>query len=99
MGKNFINNLLNFDTGDDPDGAPAISTDFYIYIKHPFQTLRPGHGYPSFIGCFIFFLLAFTSLCWRDGYPVFAVGCEYAVEPGQVYSRLGHQCGQFSNEI
>lgn len=42
---------------------------------------------------------ALAAFSRRHIYPVFTVGSEYAVEPGQVYSRFRHQGSQLGNEI
>jgi hypothetical protein len=49
---------------------------------------------------FIFLLCtALATLGWRHINPVFAVGCEHAVEPGHVDSRFRHQGSQLGIEI
>jgi hypothetical protein len=71
-------------------------------FENTFETLRPRHGLVLLLWCFFFVFIVGTALAAfsrRHIYPVFAVGREYAVKPGQIYSRFRHQCNQFGNEI
>jgi len=67
-----------------------------------FQAPCPGHGPVALFGCFVIVFLsgaAFAAFGRHHIYPVFAVGRDYAVEPGQVYSRFRHQGSQLGNDI
>jgi hypothetical protein len=53
MGQDLINDLLIFDTavrriGNYLYGTSTMSTGLHINTEHPFQSLGPGHGRPSF---------------------------------------------------
>jgi hypothetical protein len=55
----------------------------------------------ALFGSFVFAFLsgaAFAAFARRHIYPVFAVGREYAVEAGQIYSRFRHQRRQLGND-
>jgi hypothetical protein len=98
----LFNNHWILDTGDHPGFTSTLWTDRDIDVKYPFQALCPGHGLVSLFGCFVFVFLVGTALAAfsrRHIYPVFAVGCEYAMKPGQVYSRFRYQGSQLDNEI
>jgi hypothetical protein len=100
--ENLVDDLLILDAGDQPGFTATRWADRDIDVKHPFQALCPGHGPVALFGCFVFVFLsgaAFAAFGRRHIYPVFAVGREYAMEPGQVYSRFRHQGSQLGNEI
>jgi len=98
----LVDDLLILDAGDHPGFTATLRTDRNIDVKYSLQALSPSHGLVALCGCFVFVFLVGTALAAfsrRHIYPVFAVGREYAVEPGQVYSRFRHQGSQLGNEI
>ena len=102
MLENLVDDRLFLDAGDHPGFTSTLWADRDIDVKYPFQALCPGHGLVPLFGCFVFVFLVGTALAAfsrRHIYPVFAVGREYAMEPGQVYSRFRHQGSQLGNEI
>ena len=44
MSENLVDNVLVFNTGDDPDRSAATTTDLDVDGKNAFQALSPGHG-------------------------------------------------------
>lgn len=102
VSQNLVDNHLIFYAGDHPGFTATLWADRDIDVEYPFQALCPGHGLVALCGCFVFVFLsgaAFAAFGRRHIYPVFAVGREYAVEPGLVYSRFRHQGSQLGNEI
>jgi hypothetical protein len=100
--ENPVDDRLFLDAGDHLGLTAALGADRHIDVEYPFQTLCPGHSLAALFGCFVFVFLsgaAFAAFGRRHIYPVFAVGREYAMEPGQVYSRFRHQGSQLGNEI
>ena len=86
--------------GNDVHITATFIAGFNINIEHPLQPLSPGHGCAAFCWCLVLFVIycygffAFTSFGWRYQCPVFAIGCEYAMETGEVYSGSGNQSDQ-----
>jgi hypothetical protein len=98
----LVDDLLILDASDHPGFTSTLWADRHIDVKYPFQALCPGHGLVPLFGCFVFVFLVGTALAAfsrRHIYPVFAVGREYAMESGQVYSWFRHQGSQLGNEI
>jgi hypothetical protein len=55
MGQDLINDLLIFDTGNYLYGTSTMSAGLHINTGHPFQSLGPGLGRPSFSLGFVIF--------------------------------------------
>ena len=70
-----------------------------------FAGAKTGHGRMTLNRGFLvlairsFGLAAFAPICRRHPCSVLAVGCEYAVKPNQIDSRLGDQGSQLGDEV
>lgn len=75
--------------------------------EHPLQALRPNHGLVTLLRVLVFLLMTGTAVAAPGGShveTVFAVRLmrhsdEHTAESCQVYSWLGNQRGQFSNDV
>ncbi len=102
MLENLVDDRLILDAGDHPGLTATPWADQHIDVKYPFQTLRPSHSLAALFGrsAHDFSTGAALSAFGRCHFnTVFAVGCKYTVESGQVYSGLGYQRRQLGNEI
>lgn len=102
MLNDLVDDRMILDTGNHIGFASALRADRHIDAEHAFEALRPGHGLVTLFGCFVLFRLRWVTLPTpgrRHFGAVFAVGCKYPIEPGQVDSRLRYQCRQFDDEF
>ena len=99
-----------FDTGNNPNRALTLLTDFDIDVEYPFQPLGPGHGGMAFGRGFVIGLggvfvvavavaVALTPAGRGDKCAVFAVGSEYSVKSCQVHSGFWYQGGQSRDKV
>ena len=98
--ENLFDDSRVFNTGNHFNGTATMLTGFNVDIEYSLQPLRPSHGSVSLYRrpCFTF-RGSFTTGCWRNLFSQSTIGREYAMEPGQVYSRPGHQSRKPCHEI
>jgi len=101
------------DAGDDLDGAATSLTGFDVDVEYPLQPLRPepapdlirGHGGMAFGGCAVCCLIGRYWLSppappgGCDDCPVLAVGCEDAVEAGEVDAGFWNERSEARDEV
>ena len=87
-----------FNAGNDLHWAAANMAGFDIDAEHALEPLCPGHGGMALGGCsvlcFIGGLAALAAPGRCDQRPVLAVGCEHAMETGEVDAGFGDQGGE-----
>jgi hypothetical protein len=83
----------------------SMSPKAPTFGEYPLEPLCPCHGGMALGRCSVYWFVGrsgFSSLSTsggRDGCPVLAVGCEHAVETGEVDAGFGHQGGEACDEI
>ena len=105
MRQYFLNDHWIFDAGNHLGGTATGPALLHVDIENPLEPLSPGHGRMTLNRGFLvlatrsFGLAAFAPLCRRNPCSMLTVGCEYAVKPNQIDSRLGDQGGQLGDEV
>ncbi len=81
----------------------SMSPKAPTFGEYPFEPLRPGHGGVALgrgsLWCRVDGLAALAAPGGSDQCPVLAVGCEHAVEAGQIHSRFGNQGSEAGNKV
>lgn len=94
MREDSVDDVLVFDTGDDPDRSTAAAADLDVYTEDAFKALRPGHGGMTLGGRPDFRTRdrhASAAFGWRDQPSPAMVRREDAMESREIDPRLRYQ--------
>jgi hypothetical protein len=94
MTKYHPNDQGILNAGNDAYITTAFTTGFYVYIKHTFQALCPGHCSMT-LGCLGF--SAFAPFRGCHYCPIATIGCKYSMETSEVDSGFGNQSNRKGN--